>query len=389
MDATRKAPGTAGRGWGPNDSGDATAIALAAGGGALAIGDPLDRSPATGVFHPGDRGFARALASGGDKRGGSGAAHIYRRSASGRWALEAYVKAPRRSVFGWDSPRFGSSVALSADGAALATNAPQDARPAAYVYRRSASGRWALEARFKAPKRAGGWFGGDVALSADGAALAVLATDGSPATGVFQPGDDGLAGALASTGAWVRGAAHVYRRSASGRWALEAYVKASRTARSLFYDVALSADGAALAIGVPRDDSPAAGAFRRGDAGFGKALSASGARGSGAALVYRRSASGRWALDAYVKAPAPHSVGGGDYPGSEGFRGASLGDEFGHGVALSADGAALAVGAPGEDGSASGALHPGDPGFRGALSADGAENSGAVFLYELPARPAD
>ena len=427
-------------------------VALSADGSALAVGDSSDDSPATGVFHPGDRGFARALASGGDKRRGSGAAHVYRRSAAGRWALEAYVKAPRRSVFGWDRPRFGSSVALDADGSALATNAPtSDHRPAAYVYRRSAAGRWALEARFRAPKRAGagfgqdvalsadgsalavrsvkvivfdgdpggegsdavhvyrrsargrwapearveppmpvvGWSRLDVALSADGAALAVLVADLSSATGVFHPGDGGLAGALASTATWS-GAALVYRRSAKGRWALEAYVKAPRPGGGSFGGVALSADGAALAIGDASDDSPAAGAFRRGDAGFGKALSASGATGSGAALVYRRSAKGRWALDAYVKAPAHHSAAAGRYhPVYESFRSASLGDGFGHGVALSADGAALAVGAPLEDSSATGALHPGDPGFRDALSRDGAENSGAVFLYELPARPAD
>ena len=444
LEAYVKAPGTAGGSFGD--------VALSADGSALAVGDASDDSPATGVFHPGDRGFAKALASGGAEHGYRGAAHVYRRSAKGRWTLEAYVKGPRSAAFGY--PRFGSSVALSADGAALATNAPSDKRPAAYVYRRSASGRWALEARFKAPRRAGGWFGADVALggggalavlnakaialdgdgdgleaggsnavyvyrrsasgrwapearveppapagglfwhdrkvalSADGAALAVLAADRSPATGVFHPGGD-LAGALASAGARRSGAALVYRRSAQGRWALDAYVKAPGPSGGSFADVALSADGSALAVGDASDDSPAAGAFRRGDAGFGKAPAASGARRSGAALVYRRSAQGRWALDAYVKAPAPRSAAGGRYPGYEGFRGGSWGDGFGSSVALSADGAALAVGAPDEDGSASGALHPGDPGFHGALSADGAENSGAVFLYELPARPAD
>ena len=490
LEAYVKAPGTAAVDWEPWFG---SSVALSADGAALAIGDPSDDSPATGVFHPGDGGLAGALASTGAR---SGAAHIYRRGPSGHWAPEAYVKAPKPAGGGWGS-RFGSSVALSADGAALAASAPWDAgvagvaRGAAYVYRRGPSGRWAPEARVKAPRPAVGrfgpdialsadgaalvvladgatsvrldgvcppaalaaysnsaagvfhpgdgglagalvapagtegsrgayvyrrsasgrwalevyvkapkapvptgcldWFGRDAALSADGAALAVTGADGSSATGVFHPGDGGLAGALASTTDAKRsGAAYVYRRGPSGRWALEAYAKAPGSAGNSFDGVALSADGAALAIGDPWDVSPAVGAFRRGDAGFGKAPSASGGvEGSGAALVYRRSAAGRWALDAYVKAPAPYSGGGGGYPGDEDFPGASLGDRFGHGVALSADGAVLAVGAPYEDGSASGALHPGDPGFRDALSADGADDSGAVFLYELPARPAD
>ena len=441
------------------------ALALSADGSSLALGAERDDSPAAGALHPGDPGFAEALAGGGAER--AGAVYAYRRSASGRWALEAYVKAPvaragegfgdgvalsadggalvgtghsrgrgaahvyRRSASGrWahearvappaGGSAFSGAAALSAGGSSLALGARWDGSPAGgvfrpggsgfaaalagegaeragavYVYRRSASGRWALEAYAKAPApRAGDGFGEAVALDAAGEALAVAApsiqdhtwphcsvaaagpSEGGSAGGVFHPGDPGLREAVAGAGAERIGAVYVYRRSVSGRWALEAYAKAPAVAECRSdvkaHALALSAGGGALAVGATWDNSPAAGAFRRGAAGFAEAQAAGHPRGLGAARniggarVYRRSASGRWALGVYVKAPAP-----------------GAGDDFGMAVALSGDGSSLAVSAPGEDGPVGGVLHPGDPGFRGALSRDGAENSGAVFLYEL------
>ena len=90
----------------PHDSGAAA--------GALAVGADGDGSAATGVLHPGDAGFAEALDRGGAR--GSGAAYVYRRSASGRWALGAFVKVP----ISRENDSFGESVALSADGGTLA-----------------------------------------------------------------------------------------------------------------------------------------------------------------------------------------------------------------------------------------------------------------------------
>ena len=372
-----------------------SAVALAGGGSALAVAGK-DPSTATGAFHPGDPGFGGA----GDARGTRiGLGHpergfvlVHRRSALGRWAPEAYVKAPAPAPGRWGE-RFGSGVALSADGGTLAAGAPRDdsaaagayhpsdagfaaalagegarSSGAAYVYRRSASGRWALEAYVKAPvPRWPAQFGGAVALSADGRALAAGARgDSSAAAGALHPGDEGFAEAPAGEGARESGAACVYRRSASGRWAPEACVKAPAPGRGDWFGdaVALSADGRTLAAGAPRDDSAAAGVRHPSDAGFAGALAGEGAKHSGGVCVYRRSASGRWALEACAKAPVPRE-----------------GDRFGLSVSLGADGAALVVGAPGNDSAAAGVLHPGDEGFAEALAGEGAEDSGAAYVY--------
>jgi trimeric autotransporter adhesin len=77
---------------------------------------------------------------------------------------------------------------------------------------------------------------------------------------------------------------------------------------------------------------------------------------SGAAYVYVRDASGVWNLQAYVKATNP---------GEDDF--------FGWSVALSGDGGTLAVGAPLED--------SGTSGVAATLIGEGAENSGAAYLY--------
>ena len=365
LEAYVKAPGA------DNDP----SLALSADGSALAMHARQDGSSSTGAFHPSDAGFAGALAD--DSEPLSGAVHLYRRGASGRWALEAYLKAP-----GYDL--FGQALALSADGAALAAGAksastaagvfrPGDAgfdaaladdsgpnSGAVHLYRRGASGRWALEAYVKAP----GGPNPALALSADGAALAVKSHDGSSATGVFHSDDAGFAAALASDGAPDSGTVHLYRRGASGRWALEAYFK-TLGAGSYGRDIALSADGSALA--VDSDGSSATGVFHSDDAGFAAALASDGAPYSGAVHLYRRGASGRWALEAFVKAPV-----------------AGAGDQFGYALALSADGATLAAGAPRESGPALGVFHSGDPGFQKAQARDDAYGRGAVYVYELP-----
>ncbi|HOU91838.1 MAG TPA: hypothetical protein PLU22_12375, partial [Polyangiaceae bacterium] len=57
------------------------------------------------------------------------------------------------------------------------------------------------------------------------------------------------------------GAAYVFTRSGSGVWSQQAYVKASNTAAGGNFGrcVALSADGATLAVGPAREDSSATG----------------------------------------------------------------------------------------------------------------------------------
>jgi phosphopantetheinyl transferase (holo-ACP synthase) len=318
-------------------------VALSADGSTLAVGAFLEESPATGVG--GDQAS--------DAAESSGAVYVFRRTA-GAWAQEAYVKASNTGIGDY----FGWSVALSADGTALAVGAygedsaatgvggaqPSDAVPesgAVYVFRRTA-GVWAQEAYVKASNTgASDDFGRSVALSADGSVLAVAARlEDSAATGV--------GGSQTSDAASDSGAVYVFRRTA-GVWAQEAYVKASNTGIGDYFgwSVALSADGTVLAVGAYAEASAAM--------GVGGNQASNSALGSGAVYVFRRAA-GVWAQEAYVKASNT-----------------GLGDVFGSSVALSADGTTLAVGAREEDSAATG--------VGGNQASNAASRSGAVYVF--------
>ena len=162
------------------------------------------------------------------------------------------------------------------------------------------------KAYLKAPNSGeGDRFGAALSLSFAGDTLAVGARfKDSSATGAFHPGDPGYAAVLADTGGVDAGAAYVYRRSAAGRWAVEAYVKAPNSDAGDFFGaaLALSEDGAALAVGAPQEDSSATRAFHPGDSGYAVALASNGPAGAGAAYLYRRDAGDRWAVEAYLKA---------------------------------------------------------------------------------------
>ena len=380
----------------PNAAADdefAAAVALSADGGTLAVGARFEESSATGAFAPSDPGWEDALDD--DQRGNSGAVYVYRRDSDGRWAVEAFVKAPVADA----SDRFGSAAALSADGAVLVVGAPfedssttgafvpsdpgwEDALDddqkgnsgAAYVYRRDSSGhfpRWAVEAFIKAPVAdADDRFGGPVALSADGGTLALIARgEDSPATGVFAPSDQGWADALngVSRDSRSSGAAYVYRRGSDGRWDVEAFIKApvADTEDGDGAVVSLSADGRTLAVGAPEEDSSHNGNYAPSDgSAWTRALGDDGATNSGAVYVYRRDSGGRWAVEAFIKATLFDAQ-----------------DNFGAAVALSADGLALAVGAPGEDSSAAGVFAPESAGYADARLNDDASASGAAYVF--------
>jgi hypothetical protein len=212
---------------------------------------------------------------------------------------------------------------------------------AVYVFRRAA-GVWAQEAYVKASNTGlGDVFGSSVALSADGTTLAVGAREeDSAATGV--------GGNQASNAASRSGAVYVFRHAAS-EWSQEAYVKASNTGASDRFgtSVALSADGTLLAVGADWEASAST--------GIGGDQTSNAVPESGAVYVFRRTA-GVWAQEAYVKASNTGSF-----------------DHFGQSVALSADGSALAVGAPEEDSAATG--------IGGDQTSNAASDSGAVYLF--------
>jgi hypothetical protein len=266
----------------------------------------------------------------------------------------AYVKASNTGVL----DRFGTSVALSADGNVLAVGAvgegsnatgvggdeSNNAMPGAgavYVYRRGAAG-WAQEAFVKASNTGSGtFFGSAVALSADGSVLLVGA-EAEDSRGVGIDGDQFNFGATSS------GSAYLFRRT-GGVWAQEVYVKASNAdaGDDFGITVSLSADGDTFAVGAPREDASATGIY--GDETLDDLSD------TGAAYVFQRTA-GVWAQEAYIKASNT-----------------DFGDRFGGIVSLSGDGATLAVAAVREQSNATG--------IDGNQSNDSAPSAGAVYVF--------
>jgi hypothetical protein len=347
------------------------AVALSAEGDVLAVGAPKESSPATGV-----NGVEGCAIDG----VWSGAVYVFRRTGED-WAQEAFVKASNtgssRAIAGFGDA-FGSSVAVSADGLVLAVAAPREGSSArgidgdqsnddaqsagaTYVFRRT-DGVWAQEAYVKASNTGpsfdgvNDYFGSSLALSADGSVLAVGALfERSDATGINgdQFNERGI----------YSGAVYVFEKTGA-RWAQDAYIKASELHYNLRFGtaVALAGDGATLAVGAP--NSPVISSGVGGD----PFLVGVESTGAGAVYVFRKS-TGVWRQAAYVKASNSER---GDL-----FGGGSAQFEFEFesrtGVALSADGLTLAVGAPGEDSAATG--------INGDQANNTADDAGAVYVY--------
>lgn len=391
-----------------------SAISLSADGNTLAVGAAGEGSNAIGVN---GNQLSNAAPS-------SGAVYIFQRTGSA-WAQTTYVKATNTA----SGAAFGGAVALSGDGSTLVVGATGDSgnttgvngvpadytatsSGAAYVFRRTTTS-WLIQAYLKSNQPdVNDYFGWAVAISHDGNRVAVAAPleDGS-ATGV--------GGAVGNT-APDAGAVFLFTRSGTD-WSTEAYVKASNTASNDQFGLALalSSDGSTLVVGAPLEDSGSVGSINGDQAD--NTRSASGA-------VYAYGLQGAlWTQIAYIKASntatnasfgsavavssngqqlaigAPLESNSGLGFGGNAFEddasaalsgavymldrvgnawqirryvkasNANAQDQFGHALALSADGGTLAVGARNEDSAATGL--GGNPNDASASSA------GAVYLY--------
>jgi hypothetical protein len=120
------------------------------------------------------------------------------------------------------------------------------------VFTRSA-GTWSQQAYVKASNPGAiDYFGWSVALNADGNALAVGARgEGSSTTGIGSTPDEGASSS---------GAVYVFTRS-GGTWSQQAYVKASNTGANDYFgwSVALNGDGNTLAVGAAYEASSGTG----------------------------------------------------------------------------------------------------------------------------------
>jgi hypothetical protein len=271
---------------GPGQSFGAS-VALSSDGSTLAVGAAYEGSSSTGIN--------------GDQSNGSlpaaGAVYVYRRTGNS-WSQEAYVKASN-SLY---SLQFGGVVALSADGSTLAvgavgdtsdgnlTGTDTDETGAVYVFTR-VGGDWSQQAHLKRSNpMTRQRFGSVVALSADGSTLAAASGDDSSAIGINGDQVDG-------GGAFDSGAVLVFAR-AGDAWSQQAYVKASNTFEMNEFGtaVALSADGSLLAVGAPFESSSGKGI----DGDQAQARNA-GDSLSGAVYLFARDR-GTWSQQAYVKA---------------------------------------------------------------------------------------
>lgn len=355
---------------GNSGQGDAfgNAVALSSDGLTMAVGAPGERSNATCIAH----GTTDSTCNQNDNSVvNAGAVYVLSRDNRFKtWVQTAYLKASNNRAFNVPTyidsgPRFGTSLGLSADGTLLvvgapgetssargvngdATNTQTQGAGAVYVFKRvqSALNRvWRQEAYIKAsntrpqaeynvdiigyyvnyPQN----FGATVAVSADGSILAVSAPgERSKAAGVNgDQSDHSMPQA---------GAVYTYTRTSSGDstpaiWAHQAYLKASHPAAGAQFgaSLAMAADGRTLAVGASGE--------RSASTGLNGAPNNTSLPSVGAAYVFSRSGDGPWSQQAYVKASNPGN-----------------GDQFGHAVALSADGNTLAVGAIGESSEATG-----------------------------------
>ena len=360
----------------------------------------------TGVRH--QFGFSVSLsgdtlAVGADQEEGrrprSGAVYVFTRSGS-TWSQQAYLKAADAR----GNAAFGHSVSLSGDTLAVSARSEASRRGAVYVFTRSGS-TWSQQARLISSNiDQNDYFGESIAVSGDTLAVGADFEDSSAA---------GVNGDQYDNSAPFSGAVYVFTRS-GGAWSQQAYLKASNTGAGDRFGRSVALSGDTLAVGAPREDSSVTSVN-----GLDTDTDNS-AGDSGAVYVFTRTGND-WAQQAYLKAS---NIGAGDWFGrsvtlsgdtlavgapqedssvtgvngrssdnSAGDSGAvyvftrsgndwsqqaylkasntGAGDRFGQSAALS--GNTLAVGAIGEDSSATG--------LGGSPSNNSAGESGAVYVF--------
>ena len=293
----------------------------------------------------------------------TGAVYVFRFSTdSSTWYQQAYLKASNTER----GDTFGISVSLSSNGKTLAVgargegssatgvNGAQDDNTASYsgavyVFRFSTDlSTWSQQAYIKASNtESGDQFGNSVSLSDDGNTIAVGAIgEGSSSIGVNGAQDDNTA--------TESGAVYLFRfDTISSIWSQQAFIKASNTgAIDLFgISVSLSDDGNILAVGAGRlnEDSSSTGV---------NGEQKNNSNETGAVYLFLFSTrSSSWSQQAYIKASNTEAN-----------------DHFGISVSLSDDGNTLAVGAPGEESSATGV---------GGVDDNGRGSVGATYVFEF------
>jgi drug/metabolite transporter superfamily protein YnfA len=259
---------------------------------------------------------------------------------------QAYAKASNTG----SQDNFAGAVAISGntlvvgstfeDSAAAGVNGDQSSNAsanagAAYVFIRNGVS-WSQQAYLKASNpETNDSFGQAVAISGDTIVI------GAPREDSASPGVNGN---QTDNGAIQSGAVYVFVRS-GGTWSQQAYLKASNPDINDSFGQAVAISGDTIVIGASNEQSSAT--------GVNGSQSNNSLSGAGAAYVFVRSGS-TWTQQAYLKASNTGPV-----------------DQFGISVAISGD--TIAVGANGEDSSATG--------VNGNENQENASASGACYVF--------
>jgi hypothetical protein len=294
--------------------------AVAVSNDTIVVGARLEDSNATGV--DGDQ-LNNSLSD-------SGAAYVFQRI-NGVWSQQAYLKASNTDA----EDRFGAAVAISGDtivvGAYLESsnsngvnfgqgNNSANSAGAAYVFVRNGT-TWTQQAYLKCLNtEANDLFGWSVAISGDTVVVGAYLEDSSANT---------VNGNMFDNSASAAGAAYVFVRNGV-TWSQQAYLKASNSeALDTFgWDVDISGD--TIVVSAEQEDS--------GSSGVNGEQTNNNAGQAGSAYVFVRNGT-TWTQQAYLKPSNNTSF-----------------DFFGHSVAIS--GNTIVVGAPFEDGNATGVNGP-------------------------------
>ena len=322
-------------------------VAISGDGNTIAIGSIGESSSATGINGNQTDNSAPS----------AGAVYVFVRTGAG-WSQQAYVKASNTV----EVNAFGGAVALNGDGGTLAvgavgessrsvgingdeTQSEEEYAGAVYVYTRNGT-TWTQQAYVKSSYTYfENEFGYAVALSADGNTLGV----GSPGESSTAVGVNGPQNDLADP---TSGCAYVFTRLGSS-WSQQAFIKASNTASEaeFGYALAMSADGNTIAFSAVTESSSATGVNGN--------QTNSDAPSAGAVYLFSRTA-GTWAQQDYFKASN------------------TLANQFfGSGLAISADGSTLAVGASHESSAATG--------INGNQSDVSLLDNGAAYVFTMSA----
>ena len=316
------------------------AVAVSGDGSTIAVSAFWEASNATGINgNQADRSIPQA-----------GAVYVFVRRGTS-WSQQAYVKASNTGRAGTadtfsEGDQFGASIALSDDGNTLAVgaisedssgindNQRDDSAESAgvvYVYNRTGT-NWAQTAFVKpanvegagpgASGAFGDMFGYSVSLSADGRTLAVGAFDEDGSATVVNGPNDNRKGSA--------GAAYVFVKPVNGFWMQQAYIHGANVEAGDQFGVAVSIsdDGNTLLVGSLDEDCLAAGVNPSEPCDNDRESDIS----TGAAYICVRSGT-TWTQQAFLK---PHNI--------------SENDWFASRLVLSGDGNTAAVPSPLEDG---------------------------------------